>query len=388
MRSLRRAATAVLGPAAFLGLAFVMLGAALALAFALFAAFLAAPLAGATSLPQPVVVGAGVLIAALLVLAVGVLPAVRRIEGVAVESMLSVSFDGGPPQPATHWHDRWRSVGWLWAHVLAGAVLAVWTSAVPVLAFELSPWLVLPAVLAVPVLGALLAVGLRRLAPALLGPSLRERVDRLEREATDLGERHRIAREIHDSVGHALSLVTVQAAAAARVQRSDPDFVAEALASIEGVARRAAAELDHVLGLLRVEQTARRPSLDLGDLPDLVDAARRAGLDVTLEDGSDPGGAVPAVVSRELYRVAQEALSNVLRHGSGPCHVRLERAARAVTLEVTNPAGPPSGRAGDRRGHGLRGISERVAAIGGSATAGPVDDGWRLRVVLPVEAAR
>ena len=386
---MRRAVAAVLGPAAFLGLAFVMLGAALATAFALLAVFLVSPLVASAVVPRWGVVVAALLIGALLVLAVGVLPAVRRIEGVATESMLSVTYDGGPPPAAAHWHDRWRSAGWLWAHALAGAVVAVWAAAVPVLAFERSPWLLLPALLSLPVLGALLVAGLRRLAPVLLGPSLRERVDRLEQQATDLGERHRIAREIHDSVGHALSLVTVQAAAAARVQHSDPAFVGEALAAIEEAARRAAGELDHVLGLLRVEETARRPSPDLGDLSDLVDAARRAGLDVTLEDRPDPAGAVvPPVVSRELYRVAQEALSNVLRHGSGPCHVRLDRAAGAVTLEVTNAAAPTSRRDGDRRGHGLRGIRERVAAIGGTATAGPVEGGWRLRVELPGGTAR
>jgi DNA-binding NarL/FixJ family response regulator/signal transduction histidine kinase len=381
--SLRRTSVAVLGPAAFLGLAFVMLGAALALAFTLLTAFLVSPLAEAASLPRSATVAIALLIGAILVLAVGVLPAVRRIEGVATESMLSVSFDGGPPQTATHWHDRWRSLGWLWAHGLAGAVLVLCTAAVPVLAFGPRPWLAVPAVIAVPVLVALLVAGLRRLAPLMLGPSLRERVDRLEQEATDLGERHRIAREIHDSVGHALSLVTVQAAAAARVQHSDPDFVTEALASIEDAARRAAGELDQVLGLLRVEPTARRPGPDLADLPDLVDAVRRAGLDVTLEDRPDEvGGVVPPVVSRELYRVAQEALSNVLRHGSGPCHVRLARAAAGVTLEVTNAAAAlPQGRRparsrsarhpragdGDRRQRERRPGRRRLATAGGPA---------------------
>ncbi|QSF56011.1 histidine kinase [Nocardioides sp. zg-1228] len=370
-------------------MAFVMLGAALALAFTMLAALLAAAVGQATALAQPLVVTIGVLIGSLLVLAVGALPAVRRIEGTASESMLAVSFFGGLPQASTQWHDRWRSVGWLWAHVLAGAALVLWTGPVPFLAFQQSPWLVLPSVLAVPALGALLAAGLRRLAPLLLGPSLRERVDRLEREATELGERHRIAREIHDSVGHALSLVTVQAAAAARVQHSDPGFVAEALAAIESAARQAAGELDHVLGLLRVEETTRRPTPDLADLVDLVAAARRAGLDVTMEDRSgDADDAVPPVVSRELYRVAQEALSNVLRHGSGPCRVRLDRTGGALTLEVTNTSAPPPRRMGDRRGHGLRGIRERVTAIGGHATAGPTDDGWRLRVVLPIRTAR
>ena len=390
---MRRAATAVLGPRALLGVAFVLLGAALALAIALLAALLAAVVDQTAGLPQPLVVTIGVLIGALVVLGVGVLPAVRRIEGAASESMLSVSFFGGLPQASTHWHDRWRSVVWLWAHVLAGAALIVWTGSVPFLASDESPWLVLLSVLALPVLGSLSAAGLRRLAPLLLGPSLRERVDRLEQEATDLGERNRIAREIHDSVGHALSLVTVQAAAAARVQSSDPAFVEEALAAIETAAREAAGELDHVLGLLRVEETPRRPQPDLSDLPDLVEAARRAGLDVTWEDcpddAGDGGDAVPPVVSRELYRVAQEALSNVLRHGTGPCRVHLERTAGALTLEVANATAPPPRRLGERRGHGLRGIQERVAAVGGTATAGPTyDDGWRLRVVLPTRTGR
>lgn len=386
---MRRAWVARLGAGTLLGLAFLMLGAALAVAFTLLAVVVVSGFLGSNALPLWATVTAGVVTGASLVVVVGAIPAVRRIEGVAAESMLSVAFDGGPPTAAVYWQDRWRSVAWLWAHLLAGAALVIMAATVPVLAQDVATWLVLPAALLLLVVGGLFVVGLRRLAPVLLGPSLSERVAKLEREATDLGERHRIAREIHDSVGHAVSLVTVQAAAARRVQSSNPQFVAEALAAIEDAARRAAGELDHVLGLLRVDVEApRRPSPDLADLPDLVDVARRAGLDVTLEDrAGDTGVVVPPVVSRELYRVAQEALSNVLRHGSGPCRVSLDRAAGAVTLEVTNAAGPERG-SGSRRGHGLRGIRERAAAIGGSATAGPVDGGWRLRVVLPGGSAR
>jgi signal transduction histidine kinase len=366
------------------GLAFLMLGAALAVAFALLAIGLVSPFMSGDSGWTATAVVAIVLLGAALVVVVGAVPAVRRIEGVAVESMLDVSFEGGSPQAAARAADRLRCVAWLAAHLLAGAGLVAAAVTLPALGLEVAGWLTVPAFAAAVAIGLLLVVGLRRLAPPLLGLSPHERIARLEGETRELGRRNRIAREIHDSIGHALSLVTVQATTARRVQHDDPDYVDEALASIEDAARRAAAELDHVLGLLRDEQPDRVPVPGLTSMPDLVSAAARAGLATTYDCSVDAGDleALSTVTSRELYRIAQEALANAIRHGASPCTVTLSRTGREVTLEVTNALNarrPPGG----RRGHGLRGMDERARAVGGSATVAADADVWSVRVALP-----
>lgn len=366
------------------GLAFLMLGAALAVAFALLAVGLVSPfMSGDGDWPAPAVV-AIVLVGGVLVAVVGAVPAVRRIEGVAAESMLGVAFEGGSPEPAARTSDRVRCVVWLTTHLLAGTVLAAAAVTLPALALEVAGWLVVPAFSSAVVIGLLLVTGLRRFAPHLLGPSPLERIARLEGEARELGRRNRIARELHDSIGHALSLVTVQAAAARRVRDADPGYVDEALTAIEGAARRASSELDHVLGLLRDEQPDRVASPGLGALSDLVSAASRAGLATTYvcSVGGDDLAALSPVTSRELYRVAQEALSNAIRHGESPCTVTLSRTEREVVLEVTN-ALEARRRPGTRRGHGLPGIDERARAVGGTATVAAEADVWSVRVAMP-----
>ncbi|WP_109507422.1 sensor histidine kinase [Nocardioides speluncae] len=387
---LSRIARRLLGSRALLGLAFLMLGGALATAFALLTIGLLTPLLDPVQdVPAAVSMVVGAVIGVLLVGLVGALPAVRRIEGVATESLLGVAFPGGTPRAAARWDDRFRSVAWLWAHLVAGATFVFGAAALPVFLGDLRWWL-FPVGLVVSVVGgAALVAGLRLVALPLLGASVHERIAALERQTAELGARNRIAREIHDSVGHALSLVTVQAAAARRVQTRDPAFVADALAAIEDASRQAAAELDHVLGLLRADEAPRHTTPDLTALGDLVAATRRAGLDVTLDDklGAEDVAELSPVASRELYRVAQEGLANVLRHGSGPCRIRLGRRSAEVELEITNEIGTPttrSGRPRRRTGSGVAGIVDRVEAIGGRATVGPADGGrWQLRAVLP-----
>lgn len=173
------------------------------------------------------------------------------------------------------------------------------------------------------VMGALVA----RAAPSLLGPSYADRLRRLETETARLAERNRIARELHDSIGHALSLVTVQAVAARKLGTRDPEFVNDALETIESTSRAATADLDHMLGLLRGGETRAgeppAPAPDLNALESLVAATRAAGLDVRASVADDLTG-VPGVVSRETYRIIQEGLTNALRHS----------ADRSVRLEV------------------------------------------------------
>src|SRR5690606_27723494 len=165
-------------------------------------------------------------------------------------------------------------------------------------------------------LGALLA----RVAPALLGPSPADEIARLEARASELAERNRLARELHDSIGHALTVTTLQAAAARRVLDSDPEFVRRALTAVEDTGRAAMADLDHVLGVLRadagepaggeaeehVPAGAGRPTpqRDLSDVPDLVAKTRATGVDIALT-ADVPDDLAPAV-SREAYRIVQE----------------------------------------------------------------------------------
>ncbi|WP_416874995.1 sensor histidine kinase [Kitasatospora sp. SC0581] len=339
-------------------------------------------------------------------------PMVRGLEGAAARALCSAARpEELATGPARSWGARWRTALWYVLHVLFGGVVAGMTLAGTPFAVVLvcgfagarefvrmwerhfPGWLVTGPVLGLGVL--LLIVGtnavcgalLARWAPALLGPTPEERVAAAERRATVLAQRNRLARELHDSVGHALSAVGIQASAAARVLRSNPDFAAEALAAIEETARAAVAELDAVLGLLREEdpEAAGPAGPTLAGLDDLLRQLGRAGVAVDAELAPGLAG-LPEPVSREAYRIVQEGLTNVLRHaGPAPAGLRVRLADGRLEIDLTNPLGParPSRPGG---GRGLRGIGERAAALHGGSAAGPDGDGttWRLAVWLPV----
>lgn len=229
--------------------------------------------------------------------------------------------------------------------------------------------------------GALLA----NRAPVLLGPTPDDRLAAAERRAAELAVRNRLARELHDSVGHALSAVTLQAGAARGVLDSDPEFVRAALTAIEETTRRTVGELDTVLGLLRKDDggapdTPSGPGLDA-----LEGLLAHCGLPVAYAADGETGTA-PAVVSREAYRIVQEGLSNALRHGGRGEPVRLRITVRTGELEIVLdsplPARPAVVRPGG--GLGLRGIAERAVLLGGRTEAGPHDGGWRLTARLPL----
>jgi signal transduction histidine kinase len=238
-------------------------------------------------------------------------------------------------------------------------------------------------VAALAVVTMLLGRGLAVLAPSLLGPSYAERLARLERDVDRATERNRIAREIHDSVGHALSLVTVQAAAARRVIARDPSFAETALAAIEQASRSAAADLDHMLAVLREDDIRPRHTIpDLASVDTLIAATEAAGLEVAATVPTELVGELPVAVSREAYRIVQEGLTNAVRYADPRCvTVRVSAADRALELLVTNPT---SSSHSGRHGRGLRGISERAAALGGEMRAGIEQDRWRLMVRLPL----
>ncbi|WSG19396.1 histidine kinase [Nonomuraea sp. NBC_01738] len=245
--------------------------------------------------------------------------------------------------------------------------------------------------------GALLA----RAATALLGPTPAERLASAEEHARTLAERNRLARELHDSVGHALSVVTLQATAAGRLLDLHAEDAAEAagtegaegespgderlgsartaVEAIEQVARAALEDLDHVLGVLRESAAGTAPQPTLADLDELV---RGSGARVRAEVGDVRG--VPAVVSREAYRLLQEALTNAIKHGQGP--VRLAAAVRdeALTLEVGNVS---AARAGHGGGRGLDGMRERVRLLRGDMRAGPQGGEWQVSITLPLRSS-
>lgn len=220
---------------------------------------------------------------------------------------------------------------------------------------------------------------------------LRERTLELERERETTAaqavslERVRIARELHDVVAHHVSAMGVQAAAARTVIERDPDAARGALAGIETSAREALSELRNLLETLRTSSDATEDAstLRLSDLPALVAHAGENGLPTTLRIVGEPGE-LPATVHANLFRIAQEALTNARRHG-GPgatADVRLRYEPDAVELEVHNTGrvvGPPA------PGLGLVGMRERAAASGGSIEAGPRrEGGFLVRVRVPV----
>ena len=204
-------------------------------------------------------------------------------------------------------------------------------------------------------------------------------------------ERLRIARELHDAVAHHVSLMGVQAAAARAVLDSDPVQAREQLEALEASSRSAVSELYQLLGTLRDEEAIVPPvtaSLGLDSLPTLVEDARTAGLRVSLERVGDPFP-VPPLVGLNFYRIAQESLTNVLKH-AGPgtrTQVHLRYADGAVELEIADDG---LGRPGPKQrgaGLGLRGMRERVATLGGDFDAGPrAGSGWVVRATATVGA--
>jgi signal transduction histidine kinase len=200
-------------------------------------------------------------------------------------------------------------------------------------------------------------------------------------------ERTRIARELHDLVAHRVSMITVQAGAAQTVAASDPERAIRAMESVEEAAREALDELRQVLGVLRAddEREGLVPMHGLADIPDLVAEMRAAGMDVSLSSTGAPDD-LPARVDLASYRIVQEALTNVLKH-AGPdpdAEVRLSGENHMLTIEVTDRGSGVSTLPGS--GHGLVGMRERAALLGGTFESGPrPDGGFRIMARLPLE---
>jgi signal transduction histidine kinase len=214
----------------------------------------------------------------------------------------------------------------------------------------------------------------------------REREKRARSAVTE--ERARIARELHDVVGHSVSLMTVQASAVRRLLRPDQQREREALLVVERTGREALAEMRRMVGVLRrpEEGPALAPQPSLERVERLVEQARGAGLSVELRVEGHPQP-LPAGVDLTAYRLVQEGLTNALKHA------RAERAQVVVRygdghVEVTVSDDGRGAGSGDGGGHGLVGMRERVAVYGGELEAGArAEGGYRLRARLPVVPA-
>ena len=216
---------------------------------------------------------------------------------------------------------------------------------------------------------------------------LAQRREQEAREAVT-AERDRIARELHDVVAHAVSLMVVQAGAERLALRDGAARTRTALEAIETAGRNALGELRVMLSVLRPpdDPTAElAPNPDLDELPALVERVRHAGLpvDLTIELACP----VPPGVAVSAYRIVQEALTNVLKHSPSRANVLVGGHLDALQVEVRNPltGDTRAGPAGN--GRGLVGMRERAAVLGGDVTAGEEDGVWVVRARLPIGSA-
>ncbi|MGI8430103.1 MAG: sensor histidine kinase [Solirubrobacteraceae bacterium] len=211
---------------------------------------------------------------------------------------------------------------------------------------------------------------------------MRELRDRVDRQAAT--ERLRIARELHDTLAHALVAINVRAGVTAHLGAS-PDATA-ALTEIKDVSAQALTDLRATLDVLRDRDAPapRDPALGLEAVPRLVERAQAAGLHAQAELELN-GTTIPSVVGQAGFRIVQESLTNVMRHAhASQARVRIAAQTSELLIEVTDDGqGAPDGvHAG---GHGLRGMSERAAAVGGRLAAGPLHGrGWQVRATLPL----
>ncbi|MEU1282835.1 histidine kinase [Kitasatospora sp. NPDC005856] len=362
---------------------------------------------------------------AVLLVLVALIPAARRAEGVQARLLLVPDREEDiATEPSRTWADRRRTAGWLVGRVVLGSSVGFTLVFAAAAAYDR---LTGPDALGYLPFAPLAALGLGwflvyagrlqlAMAVRLLGPSPAERLAEAELRAERLLERNRLARELHDSIGHALTVTVLQAGAAREV--GDQAFVARALEVIEETGRQAMEDLERTLVLLRETPAGangvatEQPGID--QLPALFDTARAAGSPVEAHVEVPPG-TLPGVLSRESYRIVQEGVTNALKYAPGePLDIRIALRDGRLELRCANrlPGGgrsaagvarPPVGGGGGagsgggvgrgatrKGGKGLRGIRERATLLGGEAAAGaavPLEEGngeWVLTVRLPL----
>jgi signal transduction histidine kinase len=224
---------------------------------------------------------------------------------------------------------------------------------------------------------------------------LEERARRAERDAerdrrlAAAEERTRIARDLHDSAGHAINVILVQAGAARLLSKQDPERSQDALETIEEVARETLGEIDQLVRALRDDDAPNgagarvEPPTGLVAVETLVERHRSAGLAIDIREHGSRRALSPGV-DQAAYRILQEALTNAARHGAGSAAVEIGFGPTLLELTVTNPTGPGAPAGAD--GHGIVGMRERAALLGGSLEAGASDGRFRIRAELPYDA--
>jgi signal transduction histidine kinase len=220
---------------------------------------------------------------------------------------------------------------------------------------------------------------------------LRERTRRAERDAererrlAAAEERTRLARDLHDSAGHAINVILVQAGAARLLSKQDPERSQAALETIEEVARETLGEIDQLVRVLREDDRSYEggrvePPLGLAAVETLAERHRSAGLAVSIRERGSRR-ALPPALEQAAYRILQEALTNAARHGNGSADVEIRFSPSSLELSVTNPT--RQGSASTEGGHGLLGMRERATLLGGTLDAGTSDGRFRVRAHLP-----
>jgi signal transduction histidine kinase len=243
-------------------------------------------------------------------------------------------------------------------------------------------------VLGIPLWGAAWFAGDRTRLRRQRMVELEERALRAEREAererrlAAVEERMRIARDLHDSAGHAINVILVQAGAARLLSEKSPEESRRSLETIETVARETLAEIDQLVRALRDDRAdAVEPPTGLAALDSLVERQRSAGLAIELHVNGRRRPLPPAV-DQAAYRILQESLTNALLHGRGGADVALTYDTDALEIVVDNP-----GAANGGTGHGIVGMRERAQLLGGTFEAGSMDGRFRVRARLPYGAA-
>lgn len=377
------------------------------------------------------IIGIGFLVFLLLCVP-AFLTVIRALERTLAEQLLELSIPAPPRRPRTA--DRLRGALFYFGHACAGALLlfavvvmvpsAIVLSTHPGQAHEFSNGLIgtqasASATVLPPGLIQILAVGillvclaiivaegyfLPHYALILLGPSPADRAELAGRERARRFRRTVLAREVHDSIGHALTVTTMQAAVAKRAIQTDPTIAEAAVDEIARTGREAVAELDHVLSLLRSEahegDTAaegaggtavdghdagvgadgtRPPRRTIQDIELLAEEAQSVGHPTRLSIVGDVSELSPDVV-HELHRIVREAVTNSLRHASAPgLSVSITIDEEAATVMSSNPTATRS----VSPGLGLKGVKERVELFGGTVRWTVSEGTWSLEAVLP-----
>ncbi|RGC65378.1 Sensor histidine kinase DesK [Micromonospora sp. MW-13] len=257
------------------------------------------------------------------------------------------------------------------------------------------PFLVSGLLLAVVV--AAWSLGLRRRTQLAYLAVLRERARHVAAEREERArravreERARITREMHDVIAHSLSVIISQAKGGRYAARSDPDRASNVLSTIEETGRHALADMRGLLGVLRSGETnddgpGQEPQPALRDLPELLDRVRAAGLPVHHREHGTTRRLSP-VAELAVFRVVQEALTNIIKHAGPTARAEVEFAWAPDGLTVTVRDRGPERRPVQESGHGLTGMRERIAAVGGSISAEPaLGGGFLVTARLPYDA--